>query len=97
MAHQRSISRASTHAVTRAKQRGIKLLELELIEEHGDRFFAEGGAYVCYMGWRAVARAFARFGVRLDHLKNTALVIADSGVYVTTYKRSRPLRHWRAA
>lgn len=68
-----------------------------MIEEYGDRYFAGGGAFVFFLGFRAVARALRRFGIRLDHLVNSALVVSDCGVYITAYKRSRPQRHWRVA
>lgn len=86
-----------THVEKRAQQRGIPVKQLHLIEIHGDCYHVPGGALVFFLGYRAVARAFERFGLRLHHLVNRAIVVGADGYRRTTYACSRPRRTWRPA
>lgn len=82
------------HLALRCRQRGILTTMLDFVCKFGDVYHGPGGAMIYYLGHKACKRARA-FGHKLDQLRNTVLVFAESGICMTAYKRARPQSHWR--
>ncbi len=85
------------HFLIRCQQRGIRQQDLDFVCQFGTSYFAPGGGVIYYLGSNGRRLARRRFGLKLDHLKNTVLVFSSFGCCMTAYRRSRPQRNWRAA
>ena len=86
----------SIHAQTRQAQRAIDAEKIDAVLRYGISYAAGGGARAYFLGRKAVEKAWSKFRVKLDDMKNLAVVLSKDGVVVTVYHCSRPLKHWKA-
>lgn len=89
--------RVTSHAASRCRQRGIRDHDLALLIEHGDAYHAGGGDVAFFLGRRAAQRARKLFGIELDHLRNSAVIMLPNGTIRTVVRQCRPRQWWKPA
>lgn len=74
----------SLHACTRMQQRGIRPEDIQLVLRFGRRIYARGLEY--HVIGRKEVQRWALLGVNISHLSGMQVLIADTGLVVTTYR-----------
>ena len=85
----------SGHARRRQRQRGIRSEHVEVVIDFGQCFRNRHGRVAYFLGNRHV-RAARQRGIRIDHAKNTAVVLASDGTIVTVIRSTDCKRLRRA-
>lgn len=87
--------RFTTHARVRCQQRGIPVDAVKTVLRYGRKYHAGEGQYAYFLGKRAVRRALARYGVRVERWINAAVIVGPDNAVVTVQRAPRPKRSWR--
>lgn len=78
----------SWHATQRRRQRGISMLQLQLLREHGVYHYQRGGTYVAFIPQKAIRE----LRKALDKLNGVSAIIGEKEQTVTAMHKTGAIR-----